>query len=142
METEIIKTADGSHSLYIKELDEHYHSVHGAIQESKHVFINAGLKHIISTPHIAPGIKILEIGLGTGLNAFLTLIESEKSTTKIYYTALEAFPLSSDLIGQLNYVECLIAEKYPSTFIKFHSCEWDNPEMILYLVIICIIINM
>ena len=66
MKPSLIKTEDGSHSLYVRDLNEHYHSIHGAIQESKHVFINAGLKPIISqTPS---SISILEIGLGTGLN--------------------------------------------------------------------------
>ncbi len=127
---EIIKTEDGSHSLYIKELDEHYHSIHGAVQESRHVFIEAGLKHFISGAALPVEIKILEIGLGTGLNALLTFIEAEKSASHIYYTAVEAYPLSIDLAGQLNYIDCLNAEKYQSVFNAVHSCEWDKPVML------------
>ena len=93
METTIIITADGSHSLYVKELNEHYHSVHGAIQESKHVFIEAGLKRYTSGPAAEAEINILEIGLGTGLNAFLTFIEAEQKSIIINYTAVEAYPL-------------------------------------------------
>jgi tRNA U34 5-methylaminomethyl-2-thiouridine-forming methyltransferase MnmC len=122
----IIKTADGSHSLYLKELNEHYHSIHGAVQESKHVFINVGLKHIFKTSNLISEINILEIGLGTGLNAFLSFIEAEQHSLNINYTAIEAFPVSIDLIDQLNYVECLEAKKYQSVFNKIHTCEWEK----------------
>jgi tRNA U34 5-methylaminomethyl-2-thiouridine-forming methyltransferase MnmC len=99
--TEIIKTADGSHSIYVKELDEHYHSIHGAIQESKHVFIEMGLKYMAATLPNSE-INILEIGLGTGLNAFLTFIESEKTNSIINYTSIEAYPIPTDTANQLN----------------------------------------
>lgn len=137
----IIKTADGSHSLYIKELNEHYHSIHGAIQESKHVFINAGLKQISTNPDSVSEINILEIGLGTGLNAFLSFIEAEQQSLKINYTAIEAFPVSADLIDQLNYVECLDAEKYKSYFSLIHSSEWEKVVVLSKHFTICKIKN-
>ena len=124
MQLSLIKTADGSHSLYVKELDEHYHSIHGAIQESKHVFIEAGLKHISSSNNSQ--INILEIGLGTGLNALLSFIESQKSNLKINYTAIEAFPLEINLINQLNYIECLKEENQNNIFHTIHSCYWEK----------------
>ena len=71
------QTADGSYTLYVPELDEHYHSVKGALTESQHIFIEMGLKHSpVSEPHI------LEIGLGTGLNAFLTLLQQKRPDGK------------------------------------------------------------
>ena len=74
------QTADGSYTLYVPELDEHYHSVKGALTESQHIFIEMGLKHSpVSEPHI------LEIGLGTGLNAFLTLLSAEETRRKVHY---------------------------------------------------------
>ena len=91
-------TADGSHTLYVKDLEETYHSINGAIQESKHIFINAGFNDIKKTR-----LKILEVGFGTGLNAFLTLLECMKIKTKVDYTTIEAFPLSNEVIEQLNY---------------------------------------
>src|ERR1035437_1515378 len=130
MEPTLIKTEDGSHSLYIKELNEHYHSIHGAIQESKHVFINAGLKQIISQN--PSSISILEIGLGTGLNALLTFIESKQYTGTIHYTALEAFPIGVDLASKLNYPELpcdsTINNKtsLTSVFQELHTCEWEK----------------
>ena len=75
----IEKTADGSCTLYIPELDEHYHSVKGALTESQHIFIEMGLKHAtVDSP------RILEIGLGTGLNCFLTLIAAEETNRHIH----------------------------------------------------------
>ena len=130
MKTEIIKTADGSHSIYVKDLDEHYHSIHGAIQEAKHVFIKMGLKHIASIlPAPDAEINILEIGLGTGLNTFLTFIETENSKEKINYIALEAFPVSVELVNQLNYLELLNELKNQSIFNKIHTCEWNNKNV-------------
>ena len=124
MQRTIITTTDGSHSIYIKELDENYHSTHGAIQESKHVFIEAGLRYIASK-NSAP-INILEVGLGTGLNALLTFIESKKSKLTINYTAIEAFPLELNLINQLNYIECLKEENQQYIFDLIHSSDWEK----------------
>jgi tRNA U34 5-methylaminomethyl-2-thiouridine-forming methyltransferase MnmC len=127
----IIKTEDGSHSLFVEELNEHYHSIHGAIQESKHVFIEAGLKHIFSINNAQPtatttSLNILEIGLGTGLNALLTYIEGEKLNKKINYTSIEAYPISADLANELNYINCLNAEQYQTIFNTIHLCEWNK----------------
>ncbi|MCW3086606.1 MAG: SAM-dependent methyltransferase [Bacteroidetes bacterium] len=135
MNKELIKTEDGSHSLYVKELNEHYHSTHGAIQESKHVFIEAGLKHFCAA-FSGNQINILEIGLGTGLNALLTFFETKKISQTIDYTALEAFPISSELAKQLNYVE-LLSEKnshakadLQNTFDQLHDSEWGKKNAI------------
>ena len=133
MERKIIKTADGSHSLYVKDLDEHYHSIHGAIQESLHVFIEAGLKYVsLQTNSV---INILEIGFGTGLNALLTYIEAEKLNIKINYTSLEAYPLSTDLVNELNYAELLtdFSNKefaLQNIFQKLHTCDWGNDNLL------------
>src|ERR1051326_4480990 len=118
MERKIIITADGSHSVFIPELDEHYHSVHGAIQESRHVFIEAGLKFVSAGKR---EISILEMGLGTGLNAFLTLLEWKGQ--KINYTALEAFPIAIEQAGTLNYPELLNAGEHRSIFQNIHTLE-------------------
>ncbi|MCC6837032.1 MAG: tRNA (5-methylaminomethyl-2-thiouridine)(34)-methyltransferase MnmD [Bacteroidia bacterium] len=125
MKPEIIQTADGSHSLYLKELDEHYHSVHGAIQEGIHVFINAGLQACNKEK-----ISILEIGLGTGLNALLTLMEVERSGKQVHYTAIEAFPLEEQLIAQLNYVQVLKAEELTEQFKHIHASAWGQEQTI------------
>ncbi len=123
MKPEIIQTADGSHSLYLKELDEHYHSVHGAIQEGIHVFIKAGLQ-----ASNKENVSILEIGLGTGLNALLTLMEVQHSNKQIHYTAIEAFPLEEQLINQLNYVQVLKAEELTEQFKRIHTSAWGEEQ--------------
>ena len=116
---ELELTTDGSHTLYVPQLDEHYHSTNGAIQESRHVFIEAGLRHCTKDE-----INIFEVGFGTGLNTFLTLIESEKCAKKVIYTTIEAYPLPDELIQCLNYPELLSRER--PLFDKIHSSEWDK----------------
>lgn len=98
MHREIIITGDGSTTIFIPELKEHYHSVYGAVQESKHVFIEAGLKNISRN-----SISILEVGYGTGLNAFLTLQESLKKELQVTYYAVELYPLDKEFFDQLKY---------------------------------------
>jgi tRNA U34 5-methylaminomethyl-2-thiouridine-forming methyltransferase MnmC len=134
----LITTEDGSHSLYVEELNEHYHSIHGAIQESKHVFIEAGLKRITSmlgSTKENEKISILEIGLGTGLNALLTMIENQHLKINIDYTALEAYPISADLITALNYSDLLISSVNSKValqqfFNAIHLSGWDQPMIV------------
>ncbi len=114
-------TADGSHTLYVPSLDETYHSSHGAIQEAIHVFINAGFNYINKQE-----LKVLEIGFGTGLNAFLTLLEASNQNRNIKYTSLEAYPLDQEIISQLNYTEELNSTtKEVTLFNKLHQVEWE-----------------
>src|SRR5678810_506454 len=103
MERKIILTGDGSHSIRVPELNVSYHSVHGAIQESMHVFIKAGLIDSAIFDYIGVH-HILEIGFGTGLNALLTLIEANKHKNRVYYTGIELYPLNEIEINQLNSV--------------------------------------
>ena len=114
----IIVTEDGSHTLYLPDIDEHFHSVHGAIQESLHVFIQNGLKKCSKQD-----IAILEIGFGTGLNAFLTMIHQNKKT--IHYYSLEKYPLSENEFKQLNYAE-KYDENLQQLFLHFHQCDWEK----------------
>lgn len=99
MERIIERTDDGSATLFVPELNEHYHSTKGASTESKHIFIDMGLKaSFAATPHV------LEIGFGTGLNAWLTLEEAERSRRNIHYTGLELYPLEWQTVEQLGYI--------------------------------------
>ena len=118
----IQKTEDGSPTIYLPELDEHYHSVHGAIQESSHIFIQAGLR---SLP--AGHIRILEVGFGTGLNAFLTLLETfNNPNLSIEYFTVERYPLSTDITEQLDYPH-LLAPDRADLFAALHRAPWDKP---------------
>lgn len=113
-------TEDGSHTLYVPELDEHYHSTHGAIQESLHVYLEAGLHHCGK-----PVINLLEIGFGTGLNAFLTLLDTKKSRETVKYTSLERYPVSFMDARMFNYSK-LLNPSQEEKFIQLHTCPWGE----------------
>lgn len=127
MSERIIKpiiTEDGSHTLYIPEMDEHYHSVHGAVQESNHVFLDAGFRAKEQDEY-----KILEIGFGTGLNALLTFIESQKQSKPVYYTTLELYPLSKEITDQLNYPRMLnLPEAEAIGYRQILDAPWSKHE--------------
>lgn len=120
MNYELILTEDGSNSLYVPEIDECYHSSHGAIQESRHIFIEAGLKQCVKSE-----VKVLEVGFGTGLNAFLAMVEAERSGRHIQYTSLEKYPVEVEKALQLNYPEELSPEKR-SCFELMHTSPWNE----------------
>ncbi len=124
MERSVILTKDGSHTISIPEMNVTYHSHHGAIQESLHVFIKAGL--LVSDAFGASDTSILEMGFGTGLNALLTLIEAERLKRQIHYTAIELFPLQYEEITALNYCDQLYRKDLIPIFEKLHQCEWEK----------------
>lgn len=114
-------TADGSHTLFVPSMDEHYHSVNGALTEAEHIYINYGLKKSKASP-----VHVLEIGFGTGLNAFLTLIEAGRINKEVTYTSLELYPLSIETISQLNYPETICPE-HKSLYYNLHQASWNIP---------------
>jgi len=118
---EIITTSDGSKTIHIVEWNEQYHSKHGAIQEAYHVFIKSGLSLFKNRP-----ISILEIGFGTGLNALITLLEAKKQELKITYTGVEAYPVATNELEQLNYISELKAEMVSEEFQSMHQCKWES----------------
>ncbi len=120
---QIIDTQDGSHSILSEKFGVSYHSKYGAIQESMHVFIEAGLRARMSE---AQQLNVLGIGFGTGLNALLTCIEAENQQFKIDYTAIEAYPLSPDIIRLLNYIRQLQLSPQDNFFDKIHDAAWEN----------------
>lgn len=121
MTLELELTQDGSRTFYLPQLDEHYHSTKGALNEALHVFIGSGLLH-----HQSKQISIFEVGFGTGLNAFLTLLETKKDSSLIInYTAIELYPLDHQQVNLLNYAE-LIAPEHKSLFHKLHNSAWSE----------------
>lgn len=121
MKREIIQTSDGSTSILLPEWNETYHSKFGAIQEAKHVFIKNGLSLFQGQ-----SVSILEIGFGTGLNAFITYLEAKDLEQKIEYTGIEAYPVSEEDASKMNYVSELDAEKDKAVFLKMHQSEWNE----------------
>lgn len=127
MKREIIRTKDGSNTIHIPEWDEQYHSKHGAIQEAYHVFIQMGLFFLLES-NAPEEIRILEIGFGTGLNAYITYIESKKVNYKFEYTGIEAFPVPFQLIEQLNYPKELNDSK--ESYYLLHRSPWSEKVII------------
>ena len=119
---EIITTSDGSHTLRNKSLNETYHSTHGAVQESMHVFIRHGLQYF-REQKLSDQIAILEVGFGTGLNALLSLRYASENNIRIRYTALEAFPLPEDVWSELNYPD---PGKDEDHFRALHTAVWEE----------------
>jgi tRNA U34 5-methylaminomethyl-2-thiouridine-forming methyltransferase MnmC len=120
-------TEDGSHTISIEAMNVTYHSKHGAIQESRHVFIKEGLQNFIHQHDHVPEetINIFEIGFGSGLNALLSLQEAIENNQKIFYQTIEPYPLLIEEINKLNYAS-LINEKLQQSFYTMHECEWNN----------------
>jgi tRNA U34 5-methylaminomethyl-2-thiouridine-forming methyltransferase MnmC len=122
----IIKTtADGSHTLFVPELNEHYHSSFGAVQESELVFIKNGLGHV---PLCQKEINLLEVGFGTGLNALLSVIEAKKQRRVIKYVAIEPEPLDPEIIKNLNYCELIGGTEAAGYYKKLHAAGWAYPS--------------
>jgi len=126
----IVSTGDQSDTIFVPALNESYHSSHGAVQESMHVFIEAGLSHLDPATGT---INVLEVGFGTGLNALLTLLEAERQGKKFEYTAIEAYPLERGLWRQLNYPDMLCTPGHKDIYEKLHLAPWGKPEEITNL---------
>ena len=122
MQREIQLTSDGSHTISIPEMNVTYHSHHGAIGESMHVYINAGLQPLLDNKSNTC-IYIFEMGFGTGLNALLTLQKAHEYKQPIHYTAIELYPLTEKEITQINYGQLLSSE---NTFLQLHNCDWEK----------------
>ena len=117
-----VLTQDGSFTLYHEKSGEHYHSIRGALTESNHVFIQAGLREVADEGRL---IHIIEMGFGTGLNALLSLQFAQANRIKIHYTAIELYPLAPELITQLNIPNLANAPELSAAFEVMHQCDPD-----------------
>lgn len=120
---DIIITQDGSHSVFSPQYGVTYHSKFGAVTESAHVFIDAGLRYKAA---VQRNIDILEVGFGTGLNAFMTWLEAERRNLSVRYTALEAYPLSLEEAVQFNFAQQLGVPERSADFLRLHQVEWNT----------------
>jgi tRNA U34 5-methylaminomethyl-2-thiouridine-forming methyltransferase MnmC len=123
LKRKIITTGDGSKTIQIEAWNEQYHSTHGAIQEAYHVFLKNGLNYVHQL-HNPLQLSILEIGFGTGLNAFITCLESEGLNVKVNYVGVEAYPVVLTEISQLNYSD-MISPNNKGVFNDMHECPWE-----------------
>jgi tRNA U34 5-methylaminomethyl-2-thiouridine-forming methyltransferase MnmC len=113
----LVTTQDGSNTLYNRALSSAYHSMHGAVSESRHVFLQQGL-HAVALKN---PLQILEFGFGTGLNAFLAYLYSVRNNIRIHYTGLELFPIDNKVAAQLDYPAYLVATEHTDVFHKMHE---------------------
>jgi tRNA U34 5-methylaminomethyl-2-thiouridine-forming methyltransferase MnmC len=120
MKCELRITEDGSHTVYLPDLEEPYHSIHGALRESKHVYIMHGLQ-TVDKEHI----RILEAGFGTGLNALLTLAETGRSGQSVYYHTVDKYPLDPHVYRSINH-ENMVEGIPPGTLTKMHEAPWGR----------------
>lgn len=116
---QLLHTQDGSHTV-VHPTGDTYHSIHGANQESQHVFLKSGLEFFLNG-HPTRQVKILEVGFGTGLNALLTL--QQHPDIQIQYTTLEPFPLTAEIFQQLNY-------NGKKELLRLHECDWKSSQII------------
>ncbi len=130
MNREIVVTADGAHTIRIPGINQNYHSMHGAVQESVHVYMEAGLRFAMQAPAQTGPLYVFEMGFGTGLNALLTAIEAERTGRPVYYETIEAFPLDTTESDQLNFCSQLQRPDLMPLFTQLHHGAW-NREAVL-----------
>ena len=126
MSRKLVTTSDGSHTLFVPELGEHYHSIHGAVQESNHVFIKHGLEAL---PTDNASLYIFEMGLGTGLNLLLTALQP--LSRPVYYVSVEAYPVNAEEAASLNYGS--LFDEHPeakSLLQAIHTIPWSEPTVL------------
>lgn len=118
----LYKTSTGEYTLYLEEIDETYHSRHGAISESLHVFIENGFRKVVDSKEI----RILEIGLGTGLNALLSILEADRSSNTLWYHSLEPYPIDLQIAEAINYGDQISSPKATEFFLDIHNAPWHE----------------
>ena len=119
----LIKTEDQSHTLFLPEIDEYYHSRFGAIEEALHIFIRSGYEKTDNNP-----LHIFEVGFGTGLNALLTFMRATRDNRKVFYSAIELYPLGPAVYTRLNYPQILHAD--PDVFLSMHELSWEKEHQL------------
>lgn len=123
-----VTTADGSKTLFNSEVGENYHSTHGALQESEHVFLNTGLIHFLQDK-VVNKVSVLEVGFGTGLNFLLSANYCTSQQIKLIYTGIEAYPLSHELISNTGYGQYVSAQLWDG-FMQHYANSLTNPVLI------------
>jgi len=121
MKRQLTTTSDGSHTFYIEDMDEQYHSMHGSIAEAEHIFIQAGLIKVAEQKN---SFKIFEVGMGTALNVYLTAIAAAKEQLDVEMHSIEAFPLKVEEAALLNYPKLLNYSE--AFFLQIHKSDWNK----------------
>lgn len=127
-ELQIVTTADGSKTIFNPQVGENYHSRHGALQESQHVFLNSGLRYFLAG-NPADEVSILEVGLGTGLNFLLSADYCTGKEIRLNYTGIEAYPLSTAMLEQTGYEAYVSAELWESFISHYEQALKANEQL-------------
>ena len=124
---ELQATEDGSLTLYTPRFREHYHSTHGAVQESRHIYTGLALEGRLATWHQDKErpLRLFEVGLGTGLNALLTALIANKEQIPIHYTSIEKYPLAEEVFHHLSY-EDIVGEGSDELLRRLHESPWGE----------------
>lgn len=125
LDAKLIKTKDGSDTIFLSNLNEHYHSVHGAVNESEHVYLKSGLDYYLQTYPNVEKIDVLEVGMGTGLNVLLTALWDKKRTINVNFTTLEPFPLSWEMLQNYSLGKLLEIDGAVTIFEQIHIHSWN-----------------
>lgn len=125
MKRRIIQTADGSKTIQIEDWDEQYHSLHGAVQEAHHVFIDHGLRRFRDRQ-----VNLLEMGFGTGLNALISLMEAPGQGLEIEYVGIEAYPVRPEEVAELDYPRALGRPDLTAPYLAMHHAPWGHGQRI------------
>lgn len=125
---QIRRTEDGSPTLYNPSIGEHYHSIHGAVQESRHIFVEAALRHRLTRPLYEDKLNILELGFGTGLNALMTLEVALGEGLRVHYTSLELYPVPESVYRSLDFP--LELKESKAYLERLHDAKWNEPQAI------------
>lgn len=126
MKRNLVATKDGSKTLQIEEWGEHYHSIHGALQESRHVYIQAGLDFFLSKNTNITSLNVLEAGFGTGLNALLACLWAQDKAIQVDYFSMEAYPLSEKEISGLDFHKVLAEKNSKDIYKELHKAKWEE----------------
>lgn len=119
-------TEDGSPTLFVKEMNEHYHSVKGALTEAEHIYRDCAFRYRAAHPLYENGLRVLEIGFGTGLNALVTALACQTASVSVHYIALEKYPVKPELLDSLDYGR----QSDPSLFRQLHEASWNMPVVV------------
>lgn len=125
MERRVLTTRDGSSTICIPETDITYHSRHGAVRESLHVFIQAGLDYLVHKTG-SRSVAVFEMGFGTGLNALLTLDYATRNEVAVTYETVELYPLAMEEALAMNYTELPFLHPYKAEYERMHACNWNE----------------
>lgn len=125
---EVVSTGDGSHTLFIPALGEHYHSFHSSVREAYHVYVEAGLEWVLE--RVQGEVEVFEVGFGTGLNALVTALTAKEAGRSVHFNSIELYPLEPQMCSALNYCKHIEDAAASKIFESLHAAQWNEQAAI------------